>query len=99
MSEQPVAKMHTMGHLDDDDDDDLDTTANPLSAAAAATGYRPLERPAADGHAQIPRQRSEPGHAPPPAAADVAPAPGGLPRANSDRSAMTMAAMEESDEL
>ena len=69
------------------DDVAVDSTDNPLSAPSAG-GYRPTDW---EPQGALPRQHSEPAARAPPVSG------GGLPRATSERSAVTMAAVEDED--
>lgn len=88
----PTHQMHAAEHLDDEIG--MESTDNPL-AASSDGGYRPLDRAALDQtqlQGGLPRQHSEPTHSPPSlSTAQTA----GLPRATSERSAVTVAAEDE----
>ena len=97
MSEQQTHRMHAAEHLDDDIA--VESTDNPLSASDGS-GYRQLDRAALEEttpQGELPRQHSTPDHAPPPFAGGASTP--SRPRATSERSAVTMAAVEESDTL
>ena len=95
VQQPPDHQMRATEHLDDDIA--VESTDNPL-AASAGGAYRPLDRTVLDQtqpQVGLPRQHSEPTHAPPPRSTSQTT---GLPRATSERSVVTMAAVEE-DEL